>query len=372
MGQNQYNEKNNENKMETEYIIEQFEMDDENLSKVADLVKICFESNAPDEGGTISFTEETFRIMFGSPYRPKNLNVWAIYKPINEVVGFVGGVPRTLYYKGKLYKFGIPGFASVHPNHRKKNLATKMGIELMKIAKDLGFQGGFALFEPEEHGITTSEKLVREIGLRRVEILDINKFIIRVFDVAKVADVVKLKWYEKLGIKIFEKIKQNTNPRVRKYQPSDAEKLYELMNDHLKYNEMAFVREKDDFIWYLNQPDINCVVHENEQGEIDGFIVAWKMNLAGFGKYIPFGWLDLVHIYRLNLKEARDLCNYLCMTSKERGWYGLQTPYFPYFNAKPFKKANFIFFPKTLLVHLYVFENLDFPSIIKSIYMDWR
>jgi len=358
--------------LENEYLIEQFIMDENNIRKVRELVKICFESNAPETGGTISFTEESFKIMFGSPFRPKDLNVWSIHKPTNEVVGFVGGVPRTLSYKGKLYKFGIPGFASVHPNHRKKGLASRMGIELMRIAKEKGFQGGFALFEPEEFGITTSEKLVREIGLKRVEILDINKFIIRVINVSKVSEVVKLKWFEKFGLKLFEPIKKNKDKHVRLYKPDDTEKLFELMKDHEKYNEMAFVREKEDFIWYLNQPDINCIVYEDDNNEIKGFIVAWKMHLAGFGKYIPFGWLDLVHIYRLNLEEATSLCNYLCITAKERGWYGLQTPYFPYFNSKPFKKANFIFFPKRLLVHLYILEDLDFPSKVNSIYMDWR
>jgi len=145
--------------------------------------------------------------------------------------------------------------------------------------------------------------------------------------VKKVATVIRLKWYEKAGIKLFEKIQKVNNPNIRKFKPSDAEQLYELLEDHLKNNQMSVMRDRDDFIWYLQQPGVNCVVHENDDGLVDGFIVSWKFNFAGYGNIIPFGWLDSVHTYRLSTKDATDLCKYLVLTAHELGWYGFQSFY---------------------------------------------
>ncbi|MBD3353920.1 MAG: GNAT family N-acetyltransferase [Candidatus Lokiarchaeota archaeon] len=355
-----------------DYIIQQLTLNDSNLPAVLEVVKDAFIRNSPNEGGTIAFKEDTFRLMFNSPHLPKNLNVVAIYKPTNEIVGFTGGIPRDLAYNGRIYKFGIPGFASVHWKHQRKGLALRMGKKLLKISKDLGYQGGFALFEPEAYGIDTSEKLISETNLKRVEILNIKKFLIRIFNVKEVSSVVKLKWFEKLGLRLLQRIPKIDYKNVRKYEKKDGDRLYELMQDHLKNNDMAFLRDYDDFIWYLNHPAINCVVNDGDNGQINGFIVAWEMQLAGFGNNIPCGWLDLVHTYRLSLNESTNLCNYLCKTCRERGWFGIQSPYIPYFNPKPFKKARFVFFPKQLLVHMYCLEDLDIPDSVDSIYLDWR
>ncbi len=84
------------------------------------------------------------------------------------------------------------------------------------------------------------------------------------------------------------------------------------------------------------------MIHEGEDGLVDGFLLAWEFQLAGYGKAVPFGFLDLVHTYRLSFQNTVDLAWFLCVTSKARGWAGLQSPYIPYFNPKPFKNARFI------------------------------
>nr|MDO8109647.1 GNAT family N-acetyltransferase [Candidatus Sigynarchaeota archaeon] len=358
---------------EDEYLVERFTLDKKDIKKLVDVIQASYLTNDPEQGGTISFTEQTFNIFFGSPSIPKNLFIRAVHKPTGEIVGFVGGNPRPIYVNGKTYKTGVPGTLAVHPNHRRKNLALRMSFEMLKAGKELGFDGGFGIFEPEAHGIDTSVAMLREVEMHSREAIRIKKFIIRVFDVKKMSDVVKTKWYEKLALRLFQGVPRMNNPRVRKYKPSDTDRMFELLDDHRTHNQVSFTREKEDFAWFLNQSGVNCVVHEDTDGKPDGFIIAWEFIIAGFEKHHPFGWLDMVHTYRLKTSDAVDLCNYLAQTSKERGWIGLQSPYIPYFDPAPLKKARFIFYPKELIVRFYSFiDNIPLPDKIEKFYFDWR
>nr|MDO8088962.1 GNAT family N-acetyltransferase [Candidatus Sigynarchaeum springense] len=355
-----------------DYVVERFTLDDENYKRAVQVVKAAYLENSPEEGGTISFTEETFNIFFGSPTIPRNYFVRVVHKPTGEMVGFEGATPRLLHVNGKNYRTGVPGMLAVHPQHQRKNLALRIGAMMLKMGKELGYEGGFGFFEPEAHGIDTAAALVRETGLKGREIITIKKFIIRVFDVKKMSQVVKIKWYEKLGLALLQSVPRNKNPRVRKYKPGDAERVFELLEDHKTRNQASFIRERDDFIWFLGQPGVNCVVHEGADGKVDGFMIAWRFNIAGFGKSHPFGWLDMVHTYRLSTKEATDLCNYFAQTSRELGWVGLQTPFIPYFDPAPLKKARFVFYPKKLIVNFYPLVDVQLPDRIESFYFDWR
>ncbi len=358
----------------TEYEIEQFTLDKSEFGKLADLIKNIFVQATGAEGGTIAFTKETFNIMFGSPYQPKNLFFRAIHKPTGEVVGFLGGIPRDLSYQGKIYKFGVPSWVSVHWRHQRKGLALQLGMKMFEVAKNLGFEGGISFFEPEAHGIDSARSFCRRTGIPMYEVQTIKKFLIRVFDAGRIAKAVKLKGYEKFALHLIQGVpkKQNQNPRVRTFQLADADHMFELMHDHVDRNELAIVRNREDFTWYLQQPGVNCVVHEGADHQVDGFIVTWEMQLAGFGNVVPCGWLDLVHTYRLPIAEAIDLCKYLCQTAKKRGWVGLQTPYIPYFDPAPFKKARFVFYPKDLIVALFPLKPMPIPEHTKSFYFDWR
>jgi hypothetical protein len=204
------------------------------------------------------------------------------------------------------------------------------------------------------------------------EILEIKQFVVRSWEVDRLAKIIDLKPIERIGMKLLEKISKVNNPRVRIARVEDHEQIFQMMNDFVKRNELSVVREHDDFHWFLQQPGVLTIVHENEDHKVDGFILAWKMNLAGYGHMEPYGWLDAVHIYNLNLKEATDLCKFFCVAAKDAGWSGIQTPFIPYFDPRPFKKAKFIFYPKTVVVHLFQLKPLDLPEKVKSFYFDWR
>ena len=358
------------------YVIEQFTLSDNDYETLAELITNAFlhDEAAKKEGGSIVFDIETFKRMFGSPFMPKDLFVRTIFKPTNKIVGFIGCIPRPVKIGDRIIKFVVPSFAAVHFEHQRKGISIKMGLELRRFLIEKGYEAGFALFEPEQKGKDLGHSVIRnsEDIFPMQRIMTIRKFLIRVFDVNKVATVVKFKWYEKAGIRLFEKIQKVNNPSIRKFKPNDVERLYELLDDHIKNNQMSIMRDRDDFIWYLQQPGVNCVVHENSNGLVDGFLVAWKFNFAGYGNIIPFGWLDLVHTYRLSVEDAVDLCKYLALTSKQLGWHGLQMPYIPYFDPKPFKKSKFIFFPKILTVDVFRREDIPFPEKIDSFYFDWR
>ncbi|MFW9924941.1 MAG: hypothetical protein ACFFDW_16820, partial [Candidatus Thorarchaeota archaeon] len=145
-----------------------------------------------------------------------------------------------------------------------------------------------------------------------------------------------------------------------------------IIKDQVCRNRISIVPELEDFKWMLKNPQVNCVVHEDDHGKVKGFMLAWEFILAGLGNKIPFGWLDMVHIHRLTTKEASDLANYLSQTCAERGWYGLQTPYIPYFDMKPLKKAKFFFFAKKIHIDLFNLKKILIPTNIDSFYFDWR
>jgi len=361
-----------DNFIEDNYIIEQFTLDKETENDALKVVKKAFVNVYSDEGGTTEFTNTMFNILFNSPYIPRNLFVRVIYKPTGDMVGFLGGIPRELYYKGDVYKTAFPSFLSVVPEHRENKLAFKMAAKLIETGKSMGYEGGIAFFEPEEHGISTGQAIAREIGIPFITIHEINKFLIRIFNVNEAAKVTKLKWYEKQGLKFFQNIKKVKSNRVRKFKTSDGEAIYSLLEDFKEHNQMTFLRDKEDFLWYLQQDGVNCVVHENSKGEIDGFCTAFEFLLSGFGNSIKFGWIDVVHTYRIDLQESVELIKFFALTSKEMGWGGLQTPFIPYFDTKPFKKANFVFFPKDLIVAMFPLKKIDIDVPVSSFYFDWR
>ncbi len=354
-----------------EYLIEQFTLNPATQAEIVELIKEAF-LHGGEEGGTIAFTEQTLDLFYKAPNVTPDMFVRAIHKPSGKLVGFVGGIPRPLAIRGKVYKCGIPGSLSVHGQHQRKGLALKMGLKMLEIGKQKGYDGGFAIFEVGEHGIDTAKALIRETGLTMREVLRINKFVIRVFDVKKVASVVKLKGYEKLALRLLQGTGEVHNPRVRAFRPGDAERLFGLMQDHVKRNELSIVREHDEFVWYVQHPSVNVVVHEGKDGQVDGFLLAWEFQLAGFGHAVPFGFLDLVHTYRLSFQDTVDLARFLCVTSKARGWAGLQSPYIPYFDPKPFKKARFIFFGKSLIISMFPLVPMEIPDPVTSFYFDWR
>ena len=190
------------------------------------------------------------------------------------------------------------------------------------------------------------------------------------------AKVVQMKSIERFGLKLVQhspKPINPPNPHVRIMIPEDGERLYELLADHVKKNTIAMVWDKDDFLWYINQPSVLTVVHENDAGQVDGYILAWKMMLAGKEGEVQFGWLDNVHIYNLSIKEAADLCRYLCVTAYTQGWAGIQNQYIPYFDHRPFRKAGFLLFPRMGFMNFYYFKERIFPEPLpKSLYLDWR
>ncbi|RLI71098.1 MAG: hypothetical protein DRP02_05870 [Candidatus Gerdarchaeota archaeon] len=356
------------------YKIEQFTLEEKDFGRFVELITAAFlaDEAAQQEGATIVFNEPTFRIMFGAPSINRELFVRAIYKPTNEIVGFLGTINKNLSIDGKVYKSAIPSWLCVHPKHQKQGLAKTMGEKMLELGQQAGYEAGFSFHEPEQHGIDTSQSVARETNIPLMRLVSLNKYVIRIFDTEAAAQVVKVKWYEKLVFKLKEKIKPVHSPVFRLYQPDDFEEIFNLTKELVARADISIIPEKEVLKWMLGNPNVLCVIHENTDGQVDGYILAWEFLLAGFGKKIPFGWLDSAHVYKLRKKEIRDLANFLSQEAVKRGWKGLQTPYIPYFNAKPFVKANFIFFKKKLGIDLFNWSGIELPKKAKTMYFYWR
>lgn len=120
---------------ESNYEIEQFNLEKENFSFLSKLITGAFlnDSTAQVEGASIAFTEETFNTIFGAPSVDRKLFIRAIFKPTNQIVGFLGSIPRDLNIEGKVYKFAIPAWLSVHSKHQRKGIAKSMGKKHLEI-----------------------------------------------------------------------------------------------------------------------------------------------------------------------------------------------------------------------------------------------
>jgi len=357
-----------------EYIVEQFTIEREKFDEFAGLITEAFvnDENALKEGATVAFSRDTFEIMYGAPSVDKDLFIRAIHKPSGKIVGFLGSIPRTLSFKGKEYKFAIPSWLCVHSEHQRKGLAKRMGLKLWEMGLESDYHGGFSFHEPNQHGIDVSSSVSKEMNLPLQRIVTLDKFVIKAFDVNTVSTVVRLRWYEKLVFKFYQKVKIIDSKQIRVHQEKDIPELFEIIQEQVKRNDLSIVPELDDLKWMLKNPHVVCVVHEDSKGKVQGFMLAWEFLLAGMGNKIPYGWLDMVHIHRINVEEATNLANYLCQISKEKGWYGLQTPYIPYFDMKPLKKAKFFFFANEVNMDLFNLKGISIPEEIESFYFDWR
>jgi hypothetical protein len=359
---------------QSEYSIEQFRLDDSNIKEYSKLITSAFlaDAAAQVDGASIVFSEQTFRTIFGGPSIDRDFFIKIIHKPTNDLVGFFGLIPRNLSIKQKVYKAAIPSWISVRSDHQRKGLAKMMGKKMLEMGLNSGYDLGFALFEPEQRGIDTAEAVARESNVPMKRAFFLSKYIIRVFDADVTASVVKVKRYEKLVFRLLQGVKKPKNPKVREFRKEDINQLFELMSDFPERNDISIVPDYDDFEWMLKNPNVVCAVHTNNSGKIDGFIFAWEFILAGFGNQTPFGWLDAVHIHRLKSKDAKDLVHFFAYIAKKRGWSGIQSPYIPYFDSKPLKKAKFIFFPKKLSLDLFNIKNIDLPEVLESVYVEWR
>ena len=357
-----------------DYVIEQFTLEEKHFKELADLITKSFlnDEAAQQEGATIMFSEETFRTFFGPPSIDRELFIRAIDKSTNELVGFLGIIPRKLRIEDITYHFVVPAWLAVHPKHQRKGLATELGYNLFKIFKDKGYDGAFGLFEPSQHGLDTSKAVMRRANIPIHKIVKIEKFMVRVFDADAIAEVIKLRWFEKLFFKLKTKIRSVNNSNIRLYKSEDYDQIVKLVAELTARNQVSIIPNPDDLKWVLNRPNVLCIVHENDNKEIDGFIYSWEFLFAGFGNAHPFGWLETIHTYNLHRKQIKDMAILLCIKAKELGWKGLQTPYIPYFNPKPFKKANFIFFGQKMSLDLAPFKDVKLPEKIDSFYFDWR
>jgi hypothetical protein len=245
-----------------------------------------------------------------------------------------------------------------------------------------GFQYSYALFEPEQKGIDLGTATAdRNSAVESIKWFTINWFIIRVFDIPELSQVMKLKFYEKWLIRLISppktplaKAMKNGN-KVRLFKLHDKAKIFDLIDEYTSTKNAAIIKNRDDFNWYMDQPGIICCVHENTSGEVDGFVLAWEFSFAGFGKTIPFGWLDLVNLDHLSKRSAKNLIRFFNIEAKLKGWKGVQTPYFPYFPMKPFLGANYLTFPKKMIVQVFGLNNADlslFKKAPDSCFLDWR
>ncbi len=376
------------NTMFNDYKAEIFDLNKDNIEMFSELISEAFLSDdaAQKEGTTIVFDAMMLRRLFGSPYLKGQFFVKVTYVGSGDIVGFMGGLPRDLVINEKdltkTIRVMVPSWAAVHPDHKRKGVGSLLVSKFIEGFKERCFTHAYAIFEPEQHGKDLGSATAnRNKGVKTIKWFDINWFIIRIFDIPAVRKVMKLKFYERWIIRLIsppriKKIKpMKTGNLVRLYKPEDKNTIFELLDEYRSTKDASIIKDRDDFNWYMDQPGIICCVHENNKGKVDGFVLAWKFNFAGFRNIIPFGWVDLINMDHLSKRSAVNLIHLLNFKAKEAGWKGIQTPYIPYFPITPMLKANFLPFPKKMFVQVFGLDNADLSFCKKtpsSCFLDWR
>jgi len=98
----------------------------------------------------------------------------------------------------------------------------------------------------------------------------------------------------------------------------------------------------------------------------------FKFHLSGFGNIEAIGCIDTIHTYNLNKYDYRDLVEFFCFIAKEQGIVAVQTPKFPYFDVKPFKKSKFIEYSHGTNVCFFNFKEIQIPKDVESCYLELR
>jgi len=357
-----------------DYIVEQFTLKDSEIPGLVKLLTSAFQEDeaAEEEGASIELLEDNFQLIFGVPSIDKEMFVRARHKETNEIIGFLGSIKQKLAIEDKIYTISLPCWLSVHRMHRRKGIGKAMGQKMMKMVLERNYDAVVTFHDTSQRGLETSKAVSRDTG-KPLELLTLIKsFMIRPLNVEDGSAVIKIHWIAKLFLKTKQSVGKIKSSRVRLYNPNDIDQICDLTTDLSNRTQIALVQDCEDLKWKLSNPRVLCVVHENEQGQVDGFINGWEFLMAGFGKTVKFGWMDTVHTYNLTNKEVISLANLLSSEARKRGWKGIQTPFIPYYDAKPFKKANFILFPKKIGMYIFNLTDFPLPEKVDSIYFEWR
>jgi ribosomal protein S18 acetylase RimI-like enzyme len=378
--------------MLNEYRTEKIDLKKEDLESFAELITQAFLSDAlaQKEGTTVVFNTMTFRRLFGSPHLKDQLIIRVIHEPSGKIAGFMGGLPRDLCFnekkndlkQRKQVRVMVPSWAAVHPDHKRKGVGSLMVSKFIEEISARGYAFSYAIFEPGQNGIDLGKATAdRNSAVTSIKWFDIKWFIIRIFDIPAVKNVMKLKFYERVIIRLVSpprtpspKLLKNGH-KIRLYKPEDKQRIFELLDEYASTKNVAIIKNREDLDWYMDQPGIICCVHEDHLGMVNGFVLAWEFNFAGFGNIIPFGWLDLINIDHLTQRSAADLIRFFNVQAKQAGWKGVQTPYIPYFPIKPFLGANYLTFPKKMIVQVFGLKYSDFShfrTAPDTCFLDWR
>jgi len=359
------------------YELEHFVLKSGDSLSCTELIDEAFYESYKNEGGTIAFTPETFEIAFGSPIIRRDLFLRVRYLESGDIVGFFGAVPRTLKFPdGNNYEYCCPTCLTVRTDHQRRGLATCMILKGLEIVKESNWDGAY-MFLNVKHPAKTAAKKVLGDDLKTV--YTIKRFIVRIMDVERVSKTMRagaLKWYEKIYLRFKSRLKKCQVDDVRTLEYGDIPKLYELSKDFEKKNDISVVRDLKDFEWFMKLPYVITVVHDSKDGSPDGFISAWPFKLAGLGSTCNMGLIDAVHTYNLDMTAASNLTAKLCLIADENGWAGLQTPFIPYFSAKPFLKSRFMLLRASRVraneeIVMLSLSGHEIPKV-NSLYLDWR
>jgi len=209
----------------------------------------AFSGHQFERVGLFFFDIESINMFFGSPLLSKCIFVRAIHKETSEWIGFVAAIPIMLKVKGTSieYKAYLIDFYTIKQKYQKSGISRALGKLIIKIGIEKGLDGYIAFFEESEHGIDAAKSVSRKTKQPLDSFLKVDNFILRVLNVNKFSRIVKLKFYEKIGLKFLGSVKNWGNANIRKYVESDFPQIKELLEDFPKNNIISLIRDPIDF-----------------------------------------------------------------------------------------------------------------------------
>ena len=307
-------------------------------------------------------------------------SIWLGVYSKGDLVGVNVSFPRTINIHGTLTETAIPTYLSVHPEYRRKNIASILVREIVTRNQRAGIEKILPYFDDEGRGKTVYKKCYpRMFPLHRGswlgKIIDPDSFSKRVGYDIPAQKLVKGKMkMEFLGAKkggitaLINKGLKNVSaippgyPDEAVLHPADVSSMMDLAETSFPWDR---VWSKDELRRELSDPDSITVGHRRH-GEICAMI-HFKIRTLVTRKPVKVAWFDWLY-GRAGIKKV--LLMALAM-AREKGVVLSLVPKMGYFSTMPFFKAGFIPFPKEFELHCISPDGTQ-PIPVNKIRLDVR
>jgi GNAT superfamily N-acetyltransferase len=263
----------------------------------------------------------------------------------DEIVSFMGNLPRRYSIEGKIYRGVYTCLLVTRKELLRKGIAQALIDRALELNKEARYDLSIYALE-KGHRSTQLVKKLEATG-NPVYWLRRNYVIARIFDLNRVATSEGLKTWERAAIRVIgvQKVpKKKEEVPVRVYRTDDRDRCLDLLNRYAEKISLALIWDKEELGIELDYPDVSQTLVYEKNGRVEGLINFIYHDHLGHTRE-RWAWINHVAYPALSPSEQRRfigafLC-YIrdagCLGAVEwaRKYYPMESLYrnrfFPYF-----------------------------------------